>query len=111
MNHFMRKARGVLLPPIGRRRPRRGDLYRALLNAALEGVFAPGDRLPSTRQAAADYGVSRGLMEEVFTQLTDEGFSERAVGRGTFITSEVAGLDNRQMPTARQLRARVLLSG
>jgi GntR family transcriptional regulator/MocR family aminotransferase len=102
----MRKARGVLLPPVGRRRPRRGDLYRALLNAVLEGVFAPGDRLPSTRQAAADYGVSRGLMEEVFTQLTDEGFFERAVGRGTFITSEVAGLHDRQKPTSRQLPSR-----
>ncbi len=102
----MRKSRGVLLPPVGPHRPRRGDLYRALRDAVLEGVFAPGDRLPSTRQAADDYGVSRGLMEEVFAQLTDEGFLERAVGRGTFITSEVAGLHNRQKPTARQPRSR-----
>ena len=106
MDPSMRKAKGVLLPPVGRRRPRRGDLYRTLRTAVLGGVFAPGDRLPSTRQAADDYGVSRGLMEEVFGQLTDEGFFERAVGRGTFITSEVAGLHSCQKPTARQLRAR-----
>ena len=102
----MRKARGVLLPPVGHRHPRRGDLYRALRNALLDGVFTPGDRLPSTRQAAADYGVSRGLMEEVFGQLTDEGFFERTVGRGTFISSEVARLGSRQKPTARDLRSR-----
>src|SRR5690349_16534577 len=88
----MRQSKGVLLPPPGSRKPRRGDIYRALRGAVLEGALGPGDRLPSTRQAAADYGVSRGLMEEVFAQLTDEGFLERAVGRGTFIASEVAGL-------------------
>jgi GntR family transcriptional regulator/MocR family aminotransferase len=36
-------------------------------------------------------------MEEVFGQLTDEGFFERAVGRGTFIASELAGLDTKGM--------------
>jgi GntR family transcriptional regulator/MocR family aminotransferase len=88
----MRGFKGVLLPPIGSRKPRRGDLYRVLRSAVLEGALAPGDRLPSTRQAAVDYGVSRGLMEEVFAQLADEGFLERAVGRGSFIASQVAAL-------------------
>ena len=100
MDQFMRKSRGILLPPVGPRRPRRADLYRLLRSAVMEGVFAPGDRLPSTRQAAADYGVSRGLLEEVFGQLTDEGFFERVVGRGTFIASEVAGLAHSAKPTA-----------
>src|SRR5579864_5045375 len=97
----MRRPKGVLLPPIRAKRLRRGDLYRALRGAVLEGVLAPGDRLPSTRQAAADYGVSRGLMEEVFCQLTDEGFFQRAVGRGTFIASELARLETpgRLLPT------------
>src|SRR5579864_3476956 len=88
----MRQPKGVLLPPIQENRLRRGDLYSALRAAVLEGVLAPGDRLPSTRRAAADYGTSRGLMEEVFAQLTDEGLLARAVGRGTFVASEVAGL-------------------
>jgi GntR family transcriptional regulator/MocR family aminotransferase len=93
----MRRSRGVLLPPV--RRPgrlRRGDFYRALRTAVIEGVFVPGDRLPSTREAAADYGVSRGLMEEVFAQLTDEGFFDRMVGRGTFVSSHLQGLPNIQ---------------
>jgi GntR family transcriptional regulator/MocR family aminotransferase len=88
----MRRCKGVLLPPIAAGRARRGELYRALHTAVLDGILAPGDRLPSTRQASADYGVSRGLMEEVFGQLTEEGFLERTVGRGTFVAAEVARL-------------------
>ena len=89
----MRKAKGILLPPAPAGRPRRGDLCRLLRDAVLRGVFSPGDRLPSTRQAAADYGISRGLMEEVFTQLSDEGFLQRGVGRGTFVAAQVARLE------------------
>src|SRR5689334_4650040 len=88
----MTQSRGVLLPPLGAGRAPRSDLYSTLRTAVLGGVLAPGDRLPPTRCAAADDGVSRGLMEEVFAQLTEEGLFVRAVGRGTFIASEVAAL-------------------
>jgi len=41
--------------------------------------LAPGERLPSTRQAAADYGVSRGMLEEIYAQFHRRGlFFERA---------------------------------
>ncbi|MBV9265078.1 MAG: PLP-dependent aminotransferase family protein [Acidobacteriaceae bacterium] len=59
----------------------------------MDGVLSPGDRLPSTRQAASDYGVSRGLMEEVFGQLADERLFERVVGRGTYVSPELARLN------------------
>ncbi|HEV2615237.1 MAG TPA: PLP-dependent aminotransferase family protein [Candidatus Acidoferrales bacterium] len=88
----MRSPKGMLLPRIRAARVRRGNLYQTLRAAVLEGAFRPGQRFPSSRQAAADYGISRGLVEEVFTQLTDEGFLERGVGRGTFIASRVAQL-------------------
>ena len=88
----MKVPRGVLLPPLQPGRVRRSGLYGALRTAVLDGVLAPGDRLPSTRRAAADYGVSRGLMEEVFAQLTEEGLFVRAVGRGSFIAPQVAAL-------------------
>src|SRR5947209_20306193 len=103
----MRQPKGVLLPPIPAGPVRRRDMYRVLRSAVLEGLLRPGERLPSTRQAAADYGASRGLMEEVFGQLNDEGFFERAVGRGTFIAAQLARLETppnanvRQRPTSR----------
>jgi len=89
----MRQSKGVFLPPVPVAKRRRGDLYRALRLAVLDGVLSPGDRLPSTRQAASDYGVSRGLMEQVFGQLADEGLFERAVGRGTHVSPELARLN------------------
>src|SRR5579871_5186345 len=90
-----RRVRGALLPTLNGERPRRGTLYRTLRNAVLEGVLQPGERLPSSRRAAADYGASRGLLEEVYSQLMDEGFLKRCVGRGTFVASEVSRLSER----------------
>lgn len=89
----MRQSRGLLLPPISGARLRRGDIYRVLRAALLDGVLPAGARLPSTRQAAVDYGVSRGTLEEVFSQLTEEGFFERGVGRGTFVAASVGRIN------------------
>jgi GntR family transcriptional regulator/MocR family aminotransferase len=88
----VRRSRGILLPPVPTARLRRGDLYSALRAAVLDGTLAAGERIPSTRLAAADYGVSRGMLEEVFAQLTEEGFLERAVGRGTFVAQAISRL-------------------
>jgi len=77
-----------LLPPVPGSHPRRIDVYRALRNAVLQGLLAPGERMPSSRKAATDYGVSRGLLEEVYAQLVEEGLLERAAGRGTFVSRE-----------------------
>ena len=84
-----RRSRGALLPPLPVKHPRRTDVYLTLRNCVLGGSLAPGERLPSTRDAAADYGVSRGLLEEVYSQLLDGGLLERAVGRGTFVAHHV----------------------
>jgi GntR family transcriptional regulator/MocR family aminotransferase len=86
----VRRSRGLFLPPVAAGRVRRGDILRALKTAMFEGVLPAGARLPSSRQAAADYNVSRGVIEAVFAQLSDEGFLERRVGRGTFVASTVA---------------------
>ena len=103
----MRQSRGALLPPARGERLRRGEVYRVLRAAVLDGVLAPGERLPSTRQAAGDYGVSRGMLEEVFAQLTEEGFLERAVGRGTFVAATVTRLGQ---PVARRKIQNPLIS-
>lgn len=110
----MRRSRGAFLPPVSARPVRRGALHHALTAALLDGVLEPGTRLPSSRQAAIDYGVSRGLIEEVFSQLCDEGFLDRAVGRGTFVADTVSKVVSgptsesvRQAPTASR-RGRLL---
>ena len=85
-----RRSRGALLPPVPGSHPRRTDVYLALRGSVLQGLLAPGERMPSSRKAAADYGVSRGLLEEVYSQLVEEGLLERIVGRGTFIAGRAA---------------------
>lgn len=85
-----RRSKGALLPPVPGSHPRRADVYLTLRNSVLQGLLVPGDRLPSSREAASDYGVSRGLLEEVYSQLVEEGLLERIVGRGTFIASRAA---------------------
>ncbi|HEY6842564.1 MAG TPA: PLP-dependent aminotransferase family protein [Thermoanaerobaculia bacterium] len=88
----MRRSRGILLPPIASRTIHGRDVYRAIRGAILDGTFSPGDRLPSSRETAKDYGVSRGMIDEVFAQLADEGFIERGIGKGTFVSASVGRL-------------------
>jgi GntR family transcriptional regulator/MocR family aminotransferase len=80
------------LPPLSVPKPRSGEIYRTLRAAILDGALVAGERLPSSRQAAVAYGVSRGLIEDVFVRLCDEQFLVRSVGRGTFVTSHASQL-------------------
>lgn len=69
--------------PIGR------QLQRQLREAIRDGRLAAGDRLPSTRQFAADHGVSRGTVVEAFTQLEAEGYLVTRHGAGTAVAHGV----------------------
>ncbi|WP_445399458.1 MocR-like pyridoxine biosynthesis transcription factor PdxR [Streptomyces sp. LE64] len=65
---------------------RRGRaLQSALRAAARSGRLAPGTRLPSSRDLAADLGVSRGLVTEAYEQLTAEGYLRSDRGAGTWV--------------------------
>src|SRR5215831_2460918 len=62
------------------------QVYQRLRAAILLGQLAPGARLPSTRQMAADLGVSRNTLMSAFDQLIAEGYVEGRVGAGTFVS-------------------------
>ncbi len=51
----------------------------------LSGGLSSGARLPSTRELAADLGVSRTLVLEAFEQLEAEGYVEGRRGAGSFV--------------------------
>jgi GntR family transcriptional regulator/MocR family aminotransferase len=70
------------LPARGRGRA----LQTALREAVRDGRLAAGTQLPSSRELAADLGVSRGLVTDAYAQLTAEGYLSGRQGSGTWVT-------------------------
>ncbi|MFM0207807.1 PLP-dependent aminotransferase family protein [Paraburkholderia sediminicola] len=64
-------------------------LYDELRSAILTGRLSPGARLPSSRDLAARFALSRGTVLSVFSQLDAEGYLTGAIGRGSFVTPEL----------------------
>jgi GntR family transcriptional regulator/MocR family aminotransferase len=62
-------------------------LYGALRAAILQGQLRPGARLPSTRELAAQYGLSRGTVVAAFAQLASEGYLDGTRGSGTYVAA------------------------
>ncbi|GAA2600337.1 PLP-dependent aminotransferase family protein [Streptomyces roseoviolaceus] len=76
----------LLLPAAAAPARTRGrSLQAALREAVRSGRLAPGTRLPSSRDLAADLGVSRGLVTEAYEQLTAEGYLRSGRGAGTWV--------------------------
>lgn len=63
------------------------DTVARLVQTVRLGVIAPGESLPSERELAALYGVSRDTVREAIRELSDAGYLESRRGRygGTFI--------------------------
>jgi GntR family transcriptional regulator/MocR family aminotransferase len=60
-------------------------LYGELRSAILEGRLAPGARLPSSRDFASQYELSRGTVVSVLERLQAEGYVTSRVGFGTWV--------------------------
>lgn len=69
--------------------PLHRQLYAAVKSAILDGRLRPGARLPSTRLAAEDLGVSRTTVLTAFDQLRAEGYLEPKVGSGTRVARAI----------------------
>jgi GntR family transcriptional regulator/MocR family aminotransferase len=65
------------------------QLERELRAAIRSRRLTPGERLPSSRQLAAELGVSRGLVQECYSQLHAEGFLATRSGSGTRVAAAV----------------------
>src|SRR6201995_1139827 len=60
-------------------------LYTELRSAIADGRLKSGARLPSTRNLAVQYGMSRATVVAAFQQLQAEGFVTSEVSAGTFV--------------------------
>lgn len=64
-------------------------VYAGLREAILTGSYAPGERLPSTRELAAQLGVSRTVALTAYELLLAEGFVTGRAGSGTFVSPDL----------------------
>jgi GntR family transcriptional regulator / MocR family aminotransferase len=71
--------------------PRRAQLESGLRAAIREGRLRAGSRLPSSRALAAQLGISRRLVVEVYEQLGAEGYLSAQRGSATRVASAASG--------------------
>ncbi|CAM5789065.1 PLP-dependent aminotransferase family protein [Castellaniella caeni] len=79
-------------------------LYKLICRAILEGHLSAGTRLPSTRDLAAELGIARNTVLQVYDQLAEEGYVRAGVGRGTYvedISQELPGALERPVAAVR----------
>jgi GntR family transcriptional repressor for pyruvate dehydrogenase complex len=73
---------------------RSGRLYEQIVEqieaSILSGELKPGDKLPSERELAEQFGVSRTAVREAVKALTQKGLVVVHVGRGTFVTDDTS---------------------
>lgn len=64
-------------------------VQRALRQLILDGVFAPGARLPATRTLSTALSVSRDTIETAYVQLRLDGYITRKEGTGSFVSENI----------------------
>jgi GntR family transcriptional regulator/MocR family aminotransferase len=81
----------VLVPADAPPRGRGRALREALREAVRSGRLAAGTVLPSSRELAADLGVSRGVVTTAYEQLIAEGYLTGRQGSGTRVADAAPG--------------------
>ena len=82
--------------------PLRLQLEQGVRAAIRSGRLAAGERLPSSRELARELRVSRGLVQECYSQLQAEGFLSTRTGSATRVA---AGARQMPAPAPRAARA------
>ncbi len=69
----------------GRFEPAYAQLATILRRQIAEGLYPPGDRIPSESSMSKEYGVSPMTVRQAIGVLTEQGLLERIQGSGTFV--------------------------
>jgi DNA-binding transcriptional MocR family regulator len=67
------------------------QIEEALRRAILSGVFADGDKLPSTRTLAAELSVSRLTVDNAYAELAAKGLLQQRRGSGAYVAIRIHG--------------------
>lgn len=79
------------------------QVFDQLRSQLEQGVWKPGDKLPSENELAAQFGVSRVTIRNALQRLCGQGLLETRFGEGSFVCQPPAPPDA-GLPTLEQLR-------
>ncbi|HEY0701977.1 MAG TPA: PLP-dependent aminotransferase family protein [Candidatus Acidoferrales bacterium] len=89
----VKRVAAAFFPPIALDARAKAPLYRQVYDwfrqAILDGRLRPGQRVPSTRNLAADLEISRIPVASAYEQLQAEGYFETFVGAGTCVARSI----------------------
>ena len=89
--------------------PLHARVQRAIRQLILDGVLDVGRPLPASRALAKSLGVSRDTVESAYGQLHAEGFIERRVGSGSYVSERALRLPGRGTPRQTPVDGRAAL--
>lgn len=72
------------------------QLVEQLRRQIVLGNAAPGSPLPSVRQLSVELGVNPNTIQKAYWKMEQEGLIVSLPGRGSFVTSDVARMQERQ---------------
>lgn len=75
-------------------------LYDYVLDEIRAGRLGTGDRVPSEKELARMFGVSRITSKKALQMLSRDGVVERIVGKGSFVTEQLPALERLSSPAA-----------
>ncbi|PVE76217.1 GntR family transcriptional regulator [Microbacterium testaceum] len=87
------------------------DLLRFFRGLIVSGRLGAGDRLPTVRQAAADFAVAPGTVQRAYKALEAEGLVHSRVGSGTRVADGVSPMTSEMTRQVDALVAAVSASG
>lgn len=64
------------------------QIHNQIRDEIEKGKWTVGDRIPSERELATQFSVSRMTLRQAVQTLVDEGILERKIGSGTFVASK-----------------------
>ena len=85
----LESVKAWLTDPTHNALPLYSRIQRAIRQLILDGTLSSGKPLPASRALAKSLNVSRDTIESAYSQLHIEGFIERRVGSGSFVSERV----------------------
>lgn len=64
------------------------QLQDVIVKRIEEGEYLPGEKIPSERKMAEDYGINRMTVKNAINALTERGYLTRIQGKGTFVSKK-----------------------